>query len=97
MYQLFHQISAIVSCPGLAIATGACSECQLSDICYFVLNVSKRFGACNSLVAVCVEMVCGTRVVHFRNLWYTLFVYHITRNFNVSFLKSFTYGRNTTD
>ena len=65
MYQLFHQISAIVSCPGLAIATGACSECQLSDICYFVLNVSKRFGACNSLVVGCVEMVCGTRVVHF--------------------------------
>ena len=65
MYQLFQQISAVVSYPGLAIATGACLECQLSDICYFVLNVSKRFGACNSLVAGCVGMVCGTRVVHF--------------------------------
>ncbi len=32
MYQLFQQISAVVSCPGLAIATGACLECQLSDI-----------------------------------------------------------------
>ena len=31
--------------------------------------------------------ICGTR----------FFVYHITRNFNVSFLKYFTYGRNTTD
>lgn len=65
MYQHFHQISAEVFSPGLAIVTGACSECQLSDICYFVLNVSKRFGACNSLVAGYVGMVCGTRVVHF--------------------------------
>ena len=73
MYQLFHQISAVVSCPGLAIATGACLECQLSDICYFVLNISKRFGACNSLVADALEWY----VVHVwyisRNLWYTLF------------------------
>lgn len=65
MYQHFRQISASISCPGLIIVTGDGSGCQLSDICYFVLNVSKRFGACNSLVAGCVEMVCGTRVVHF--------------------------------
>ena len=65
MYQHLQQISAVVSYPGLAIATGAYLECQLSDICYFVLNVSKRFEACNSSVAGCVGMVCGTRVVHF--------------------------------
>lgn len=65
MYQHFHQISDEVFSPGLAIVAGACSGCQLSDICYFVLIVSKRFGACNSLVAGCVGMVCGTRVVHF--------------------------------
>ena len=65
MYQLFHQISAEVFSPDLAIASGAYSECQLSDICYFVLNVSKRFGAYHSPVAGCVGMVCGTRVVHF--------------------------------
>ena len=65
MYRHFHQISPVGFSSGLAIATGAGSECQLSDICYFVLNVSKRFGACNRLVAGCVGMVCGTRVVHF--------------------------------
>ena len=89
MYQFFQQISAVVSCPGLAIATGACLECQLSDICYFVLNVSKRFGACNSLVVGCVEMVCGTRVVHFRNLWYTLFRVPHHEKFECIILKIF--------
>lgn len=65
MYQIFRQISVLVSTFGQAITTAGDFGCQLSDICYFVLNVSKRFGACNSLVAGCVGMVCGTRVVHF--------------------------------